>query len=115
MFKDCMNSIQHLMQEAKINAVSNKTGAQTEITDYDKKIVITKREREILYFLSMGKTPKEIATVLSVLEGKEVSSGTISAFINKQLYPKFEVFNISQLVEKATLLKLIPFLNEELL
>lgn len=114
-FKDCMNGIQHLIQETKINAVNNKTGTLIEISDYDKKIVITKREREILYFLSMGKTPKEIASVLSILDGKEVSYGTISAFINKQLYPKFEAFNVSQLVEKATLLKLIPFLNEAIL
>ena len=114
-FKDCMNGIQHLMQQTKINAVSNKTGTQIEINDQDKNIVVTKREKEILYFLSMGKTPKEIATVLSIIDGKNVSYGTISAFINKQLYPKFEVFNVGQLIEKATRLKLIPFLNEELL
>jgi len=114
-FKECMNGIQHLIQEAKINAVSNKTGTQMEISDYDKKIVLTKREREILYFLSMGKTPKEIASLISVIEDRGVSYGTISAFINKQLYPKFNVFSISQLVEKATLLNLIPFLDEELL
>ncbi len=114
-FKECMNGIQHLIQETKINVISNKTGKHMEISDYDKNIVVTKREKEILYFLSMGKAPKEIASVLSIIDGKNVSSGTVSAFINKQLYPKFEVFNISQLLEKVTLLKLIPFLNEELL
>lgn len=112
-FKNRINGIYDLLQQAKIDAVNTKGVVQIEITDYDKEITITKREREILYFLSMGNTPKEIASILSVIEDKAVLYSTISAFINKQLYPKFNVFSINQLVEKATLLKLIPFLNEK--
>lgn len=71
---------------------------------------VTKRELDVLYYLSLNKSPKEIAQIITILENKTVSDSTINAVINKKLYPKFEVFNIGQLVEKAIMLNLIPFL-----
>jgi hypothetical protein len=50
--------------------------------------------------------------IISMLEDKEIQDSTISALINKQLYPKFNVFNVGQLIEKANALKMIPFLPD---
>lgn len=112
---DCMDNIQSLLQEAKIKILNNKAGTSINTLQQDVDIVLTKRERQVLYFLSMGKSPKAIAEILGKLENKKVESSTIGGLINKQLYPKFNVFNRGQLIEKAQILKLIPFLHEILL
>jgi len=72
-------------------------------------ITLSKREREILYYLSLNKSPKDIATILSVLDKKAILPTTVQSVIDKQLYQKLDVFNIGQLIEKANMLKLIPF------
>ncbi len=106
-FKKVMDIIQHTIQSYKIDILNERIGVNLQYNELDK-IKVTKREREILYFLALNKSPKEIAFILSILENKSISYGTIGAFINKQLYPKFGVFNTSQLIEKATILNLIP-------
>jgi PAS domain S-box-containing protein len=106
-FKKVMDVIQHAIQSYKIDTLNERIGVSLQYNELDK-IKVTKREREILYFLALNKSPKEIAFILSTLENKNISYGTIGAFINKQLYPKFGVFNTSQLIEKATILNLIP-------
>lgn len=113
-FKTCIDAINNVMQSYKINAVNNKLGSEIKnrCNDNDLKIKLTKRESEVLYFLSLNKSPKEIASIVGILENKHVSPATIQAIIDKQLYFKFKVFSISNLIEKAYLLKLIPFLPE---
>jgi PAS domain S-box-containing protein len=99
------------IQNFRIEALSEKLGTTTlKITDLDKQIRLTKREREVLYLLSLNKSPKDMAAIISMLEDKEIQDSTINGLINKQLYKKFEVFNVGQLIEKANALKLIPFL-----
>ena len=110
-----MDNIQSLLQEAKIKILNNNAGTSINTLQQDVDIVLTKRELQVLYFLSMGKSPKAIAEILGKLENKKVESSTIGGLINKQLYPKFNVFNQGQLIEKAQILKLIPFLHEILL
>jgi|GEM_PF-6864429 len=101
------------IQNFRVEALSEKLGITgVKITDIDKNIKLTKREREVLYFLSLNKSPKDIAMIISMLENKIIRDTTISALINKQLYPKFNVFNIGQLIEKANALKLITFLPD---
>lgn len=114
-FKECIDNIQNMLQEAKIKLINNKIGIQLPTEPQNHDITLTKREQEVLYFLSMGKSPKEIANIFSKLENKKIASATIGGVINKQLYPKFDVFNTGQLIEKASLLKLIPFLHESIL
>ncbi len=113
----CLSEIQHIVQDYKISFLNEKLSeyalngiAANFKNQLSQKIKLTKREREILYFLSLNKSPKEIATILSGLENKPLSSATILSIIDKQLYIKFEVFNVSQLIEKANSLKLIPFI-----
>jgi PAS domain S-box-containing protein len=105
-----IENMQQNLQSFKIEMLNNKIGKQSNLYKYDHKIKLTKREREILYFLSLNKSPKEIASILSSFENKALSPLTISSIIQKQLYIKFNVNNVSKLVEVTNNLKLIPFL-----
>jgi DNA-binding NarL/FixJ family response regulator len=79
----------------------------------DKSQKLTKRELDVLYYLSLNKSPKEIASILSILENKSIKSATIQAVIDKGLYDKLGAYSIAQLIETATILKLIPFMLNE--
>lgn len=73
---------------------------------------LTKREREVLFYLSLNKSPKEIANILTVIDKKIVAPSTVQSIIDKRLYSKLDSYNISQLIEKAYILKLIPLLPD---
>ncbi|MCC2625727.1 MAG: putative sensory box sensor histidine kinase/response regulator [Burkholderiales bacterium] len=105
-----VDKIQRDIQNYKIEALTEKIGIAPKISDSDKRIKLTKRELDVLYYLSLNKSPKDIAQIITIIESKPVSDSTINAIINKKLYPKFEVFNIGQLIEKAIMLNQIPFL-----
>ncbi|MCC2644408.1 MAG: sensor histidine kinase [Burkholderiales bacterium] len=105
-----VDAMQQMMNEFRIKTINEKTGTKLEINDLDKNITLTNRESQTLYYLSLNKSPKDIAAILSIIENKKFAPATIQAVINKQLYPKFGVYNIGQLLEKASMLKLIPFL-----
>lgn len=107
-FKNLIDQMSHLLNSFKIANLNDKIGNQIKITEKDKQIELTQRERQILYYTSLNKSPKDIASILSILEDKQVSSATINSIINKKLYAKFDVYNIGQLIEKATALKLLP-------
>lgn len=109
-FINFINKIQGDIQAYRLEVLKDKLGNNSLGIDYNEKITLTKREREILYFLSLHKPPKEIALILSSFEDTKIAHATILAIINKQLYPKFKVDNVEQLIEKASILKLIPFL-----
>lgn len=103
-----MNEIQHSIQLYKINILHSRLGINHSVNELDEEISLTKREKEVLYYLSFGKSPKEIAQVLTILYGKEVNSKAVQAVIDKQLYMKFGVHNTGQLLEKSYLLGLMP-------
>ncbi|MCC2624389.1 MAG: hypothetical protein K0R14_262 [Burkholderiales bacterium] len=111
-FKKCLDEIQQVIQSYKINILHNRLGVKPVEANANHNIIISKRECEILYYLALNKSPKEIASIFAILDQKSVAAATIQSIIDKQLYVKFNVFNISQLIEKANLLKLIPFLPD---
>lgn len=110
-FRQFLNKIVSEIQNFRIEDLSEKLGIKSQIKQ-DEIIRLTKRENEVLYFLSLNKSPKDIATIITVLENKPVTDSTINALINKKLYPKLGVFNVGQLIEKANILNLIPFLPD---
>ena len=69
---------------------------------------LSKRETEILYCLSLHKTPKEISRILSLAHGREVSIRSVQTIINEKLYSKLDVHSTSHLIERAAALNLIP-------
>ncbi len=115
MYEECLDSLQNTIQLHKINALNKKlgikTGSNNKMTDKSQKL--TKRELDVLYYLSLNKSPKEIASILSILENKSIKSATIQAVIDKGLYDKLGAYSIAQLIETATILKLIPFMLNE--
>jgi PAS domain S-box-containing protein len=110
LFKKFIGEIQNTIQSHKMLFLNDKLGLDSNGIQQNQDIVLTKRENEVLYYLSLNRSPKEIADILSKIEGKRVASATIQAIIDKQLYLKFGVHSISKLIEKANILKLIPFL-----
>lgn len=100
-----MNS---LMNSYRIKMLYNKLGEQAPVQNYDAVIQLTKRERTILYLLSLHRSPKDIAELLSRIDGKNVSHFTIHSLIGKGLYAKFGVMNTKELLDKASAYGLIP-------
>ncbi len=98
-FKKCLNELQQVITRYKIHMLNDKLGISSK-TKASGNIKLTKREQQILYYLSLHKSPKEISNILSKLEKKEILSVTVQAVIDKQLYSKLEVHNIGQLLEK---------------
>ena len=69
---------------------------------------LSKREKQVLYLLSLYKKPQSIAGIISDLENTEIKPVTVSGIIGKRLYGKFKCCNIEQLLEKAIMLNAIP-------
>jgi len=111
-FKSCMNSIQNLLQNTRIKVLNDTVGTRPLMIAGSKELKLTEREGEVLYLISMGKSPKEIANILSKVKNKKIAHSTIGGMINKKLYVKFGVSTTSRLIEKASMLKLIPFLHD---
>lgn len=109
-FQTFVEQLLYVINDYKISSLNNKLG-QTQPAVLDG-IELTKREREVLYYLSLNKSPKEISLILSILDNKTVNPKSVQAVIDKQLYPKFEVYSTGQLIEKAHIHKLIPFVLE---
>lgn len=108
-FSKCLDGIQNVIQSYTIGTLKYKSPLNSEFNTLSDEIVLSKRESEILYYLSLNKSIKDIAAIETILDNKPVSASTINAIIDKQLYPKFGVDNIEKLVEKANALKLILF------
>ncbi|UTH73562.1 hypothetical protein [Chromobacterium sp. IIBBL 290-4] len=69
---------------------------------------LSQREGQIIYLLTLYKSPKEISSILSILYGKDVSVRSIQTAINNGLYQKFDVNNMGRLIAKAAAYDLIP-------
>ncbi len=109
-FKKFVDGIQNVLQTYAVDNQSQSSGLDTNYnTLLNNEITLTRKESEVLYYLSLNKSIKDIAAVETILENKSVSASTINAIIDKQLYPKFKVDNVEQLVEKASALNLILF------
>jgi hypothetical protein len=105
----CLNGIQDIIQSYTIGSLNYRPVTSNEFNTLSDEIILTRRESEILYYLSLNKSIKDIAAIASILDNKEVTASTINAIIDKQLYKKFGVDNIEQLVEKANALNMILF------
>lgn len=112
-FKYCMDGIEQFLQVAKINVVNKRAGIKSALgVDKTSLVRLTFREGQILYLLSLRKSIKKIADIFSRMDNKEVTASTVNGMINKGLYPKFGVNSVEHLLEKATMLNMIPFLHD---
>lgn len=104
-----INEFNHLLQKYKFDILNEDLGIKKQLNEDCKHIHLSKREQEILYYLSLNQSTKDIATILSILDKTSILPSTIQSTINKRLYTKFDVLSVSQLIEKANSMKLIPF------
>ena len=66
-----------------------------------KAIGLTDRECEILFLLCLRFSGREIAEIISKKLAVAVTASTIGNIIRQQLFRKFEVYNIDELIRKA--------------
>lgn len=109
-FINFISKLQHDIEAYRVEAINDITPC---ITPADQQISLTRQESQILYYLSLNKSPREIAAIISKIEKKTISSSTVQSIIIKQLYLKFGVYSISQLMDKATMLNQVPFMLQE--
>ena len=68
-------------------------------------IKLSKIEYTILFLLTLGKSSlKEIAEIITKLEGKTLSESFVLYIIYDNLHHKFKVTKISELIEKSTIM-----------
>jgi hypothetical protein len=105
MFEPCetMNAYFSILN----NKLHKKLPVPTADTINKTKIKLTSREYEVLFLVVLGKSQKEIADILSKVHEKDVKANSIASIISKQIYPKFEVHNLPNLVEEAIRLNMI--------
>ncbi|MCC2624395.1 MAG: hypothetical protein K0R14_268 [Burkholderiales bacterium] len=58
-----INKMMHDIQAFRIAELHQTTGIGLPITEIGRQMKLTKRERQILYFLSLNKSPKEMCAV----------------------------------------------------
>lgn len=106
-YKKCIDELYRVTQKHQILFLNDKIGVN--VAKSNEIIKLSKRENDILSLIALNKSPKEISFILGERKNINIAPATISAIINKRLYPKFNVYNISQLISKAKLLKMLPF------
>jgi len=100
-----------LIEQYKIDELDKKNISRPlRESCYMEEIKLSRREKQILYYLAMGKSTKEIATIIGNLDSKIISYKTILSIINKKLYIKFDVISRGQLIERAIRMKMIPLI-----
>ncbi len=107
-----IDTIVNAVQNYKLDMVDGKNKIENLNELLYRRIRLSKREEEVLYLLSIGKLPKDIARILGNLYGKPLSPKTVASVINKQLYSKLNATNYSDLIDKATKLHLIKFMPD---
>lgn len=106
--KELLNEMNYIVKKYISKTLRKAVGQEFVLNEGEAaNISLTKRESQILYYLVNGKDRKWITNYLCQLENKDLSVATIDAIINKGLYKKFNVNNISDLAEKASLFKLV--------
>lgn len=73
------------------------------------------REQEILFLLILGKSYKEIASILGTIYNKTLAPSTISSMTSRQLLPKFNSFTVDNMLNKAIKTKALQYIPASLL
>ena len=106
---DLVDKFMNEAQYTKLSIVDQRLGLNQRGDRVSREqISLSNRESEIIYYLSIYKSPKEIARILSVIHGKEISVRAVQTAISDRLYVKFDVNTTSQLLERAAAHNLIP-------
>lgn len=72
------------------------------------------REMMIIWLLALGKTQKEIATIISDIEEKEHPKSTITTIITRKIYATLKVNSNSALIKKLAELRLLKYIPTKL-
>ncbi|OQS46281.1 PAS domain-containing protein [Chromobacterium violaceum] len=106
---DLVDKFMNEAQHTKLSIVDQRLGISHKGNKINRQqISLSCREQEIIYYLSIYKSPKEIARILSIIHDKDISVRAVQTAISDRLYVKFDVNTTSQLLERAAAYGLIP-------
>ncbi|OHX21404.1 helix-turn-helix transcriptional regulator [Chromobacterium sphagni] len=106
---DLVDKFMNEAQHTKLSILDQRLGLNQKSDRINREqISLSNREQEIIYYLSIYKSPKEIARILSIIHDKDISIRAVQTAISDRLYVKFDVNTTSQLLERATAYGLIP-------
>ncbi|MFN8770314.1 MAG: hypothetical protein ACK5Z5_00550 [Neisseriaceae bacterium] len=98
LFQGKVDDFEHLkLLNLLLHGNKQKTNSEVELEE---------REKEILYYISRGKSYREIATSLSDRYHKRIALSTIASIVRNSLYEKLGVYNMLDLKSKAIELNL---------
>lgn len=100
-------------EKTKTSCNSNLRSCMIQVPkiEVNNNIQLSDREQKVLFLLSLNYNTRQIADILTKIEKKNITPNLIRNNINQQLYIKFEVNNVTDLIEKYSMLnddKLIP-------
>jgi DNA-binding CsgD family transcriptional regulator len=88
--------------EQRVSFLYNMLGIVKEIKiDVSNAIELTDREREILFFVCLKLSGREISDIMSQKSKMVISPSTVGNIVRDKLFKKFNVYNIEQLITKA--------------
>ena len=67
----------------------------------DTQIHLTKREQEILFLLCLKLSGREIAEIMTKKTKSPIGASTVGNIVRERIFPKFSVYNIEELINKA--------------
>ncbi len=76
---------------------------------------LSQLESEIVCLMALGKSPKEIATILESTVERKISSSSIASILNKRIYQKLEVSSVGQAIKKAILNEQLNYIPQSIL
>ncbi len=94
-----------MIQKLLFNSVQHQILRALEIYDEPatnnfEKYKLTKREKQLIFLFIGGLSSKEIALILSKLEGRDISKNTIDNIFSNQLRVKFDAYSRESLYDK---------------
>ncbi|AUR52273.1 helix-turn-helix transcriptional regulator [Aquella oligotrophica] len=78
-------------------------------------VELSSREQEILFLLLLGKSYKEIASILMKVHKKPYSASTVSSITMRQLLPKFSAHSVRNMLAKVSQSRILTTIPPSLL
>lgn len=112
-FRQMVGSIANTVKTYQLQYINDKTGVSTTSqASSTTPIILTTTQEQILFLLLLGKNPQQIADIILRLCNHNISATTISKIIHSQLFTMFQVKSLNELIDKATILNIIPVIPQ---
>jgi DNA-binding NarL/FixJ family response regulator len=80
------------------NWIMHINSSTTKPTEFIKYQELSELEKEVLFFSALGKSTKQISSLLNNLGVRDISNATINSLISQRIYKKLDVQNLSDAI-----------------